>query len=235
VLSPTREVANQIQSVVLALGKYMNVQCHACVGGTPVREDIQQLEYGPQVVSGTPGRVFSLIQRKMLRTQNIKMLILNKADEQLIGEFKVQIYGVHRHLPPATQVVVLSADLPYDVLEMTTKFVTNPIHILVKTDELTLEGIKQFCVAVEKEEWKFDALCDLYDTLTITQAVIFCNTRSKVCHVASFVSGTGFLFSIKVDWLTEKMRAANFTVSSMYGEMTQNERDAITEFRERTS
>ena len=76
------------------------------------------------------------------------------------------------------------------------------------------KGIKQFFVAVEREEWKFDTLCDLYDTLTITQAVIFCNTKRKV------------------DWLTEKMREANFTVSSMHGDMPQKERDAIMkEFR----
>ncbi|KAG6880183.1 RNA helicase [Termitomyces sp. T32_za158] len=146
------------------------------------------------------------------------MLVLDEADELLNKGFKDQIYDVYRYLPPATQVVLLSATLPYDVLEMTTKFMTDPIRILVKRDELTLEGIKQFFVAVEKEDWKFDTLCDLYDTLTITQAVIFCNTRRKV------------------DWLTEKMRASNFTVSSMHGEMVQKERDAImAEFRGGTS
>jgi len=82
--------------------------------------------------------------------------------------------------------VLLSATLPYDVLEMTTKFMTDPIRILVKRDELTLEGIKQFFVAVEKEDWKFDTLCDLYDTLTITQAVIFCNTRRKARYLVNF-------------------------------------------------
>jgi DEAD/DEAH box helicase len=181
VLSPTRELATQIQSVVLALGDYMNVQCHACIGGTSIGEDIRKLEYGQHVVSGTPGRVFDMIRRRSLRTRNIKMLVLDEADELLNKGFKDQIYDVYRYLPPATQVVVLSATLPYDVLEMTTKFMTDPIRILVKRDELTLEGIKQFFVAVEKEEWKFDTLCDLYDTLTITQAVIFCNTRRKVC------------------------------------------------------
>ncbi|KAJ2931603.1 hypothetical protein H1R20_g5511, partial [Candolleomyces eurysporus] len=218
VLSPTRELATQIQSVILALGDYMNVQCHACIGGTSIGEDIRKLEYGQHVVSGTPGRVFDMIRRRSLRTRNIKMLVLDEADELLNKGFKDQIYDVYRYLPPATQVVLLSATLPYDVLEMTTKFMTDPIRILVKRDELTLEGIKQFFVAVEKEEWKFDTLCDLYDTLTITQAVIFCNTRRKV------------------DWLTEKMRASNFTVSSMHGEMVQKERDAImAEFRSGTS
>jgi ATP-dependent RNA helicase len=235
VLSPTRELATQIQSVVLALGDYMNVQCHACIGGTSIGEDIRKLEYGQHVVSGTPGRVFDMIRRRSLRTRNIKMLVLDEADELLNKGFKDQIYDVYRYLPPATQVVLLSATLPYDVLEMTTKFMTDPIRILVKRDELTLEGIKQFFVAVEKEDWKFDTLCDLYDTLTITQAVIFCNTRRKVGLYLGTFMPMMIIFG-QVDWLTEKMRTANFTVSSMHGEMVQKERDAImAEFRSGTS
>ncbi|TRX89472.1 hypothetical protein FHL15_009641 [Xylaria flabelliformis] len=209
VLSPTRELATQIQSVVMALGDYMNVQCHACIGGTNVGEDIRKLDYGQHIVSGTPGRVADMIRRRHLRTKNIKMLVLDEADELLNQGFREQIYDVYRYLPPATQVVVVSATLPYDVLDMTTKFMTDPVRILVKRDELTLEGLKQYFIAVEKEDWKFDTLCDLYDTLTITQAVIFCNTRRKV------------------DWLTDKMREANFTVSSMHGDMPQKERDSI--------
>ncbi|GAC76230.1 predicted ATP-dependent RNA helicase FAL1 [Moesziomyces antarcticus T-34] len=218
VLSPTRELAIQIQSVVLALGDYLNVQCHACIGGTSVGEDIRKLDYGQHIVSGTPGRVYDMIRRRHLRTKNIKMLILDESDELLNMGFKDQIYDVYRYLPPATQVVLLSATLPQDVLEMTSKFMTDPVRILVKRDELTLEGIKQLFVAVEKEEWKFDTLCDLYDTLTITQAVIFCNTRRKV------------------DWLAGKMKENNFQVSSMHGEMQQKERDAImAEFRQGSS
>jgi len=215
VLSPTRELATQIQSVVLALGDYMNVQCHACIGGTNISEDIKKLEYGQHVISGTPGRVGDMIRRKSLRTRHVKMLILDEADEMLNKGFKEQIYNVYRYLPPNTQVVLLSATLPNDILEMTSKFMTDPIRVLVKRDELTLEGIKQFFVPVELEEWKFDTLCDLYDSFTIIQAVIFCNTRKKV------------------DWLTEKMREANFTISSMHGDMPQKERDAIMqEFRQ---
>ncbi|KAK9324311.1 P-loop containing nucleoside triphosphate hydrolase protein [Lipomyces orientalis] len=209
VLSPTRELAVQIQNVVLALGNYMNVQCHACIGGTSIGEDIRKLDFGQHVVSGTPGRVADMIRRRNLRTRHIKMLILDEADELLDRGFKDQIYDVYRYLPPSTQVVVVSATLPYDVLEMTNKFTTDPVRILVKRDELTLEGLKQYFIAVEKEEWKFDTLCDLYETLTITQAVIFCNTRRKV------------------DWLAEKMKEANFTVASMHGDMPQKDRDAI--------
>jgi len=209
VLSPTRELAVQTQNVILALGDFLNVQCHACIGGTNVGEDIRKLDHGQHIVSGTPGRVADMIRRRNLRTRNIKMLVLDEADELLNRGFKEQIYDVYRYLPPATQVVVVSATLPYDVLSLTQKFMTDPIRILVKRDELTLEGLKQYFIAVEKEEWKFDTLCDLYDTLTITQAVIFCNTKRKV------------------DWLAEKMREANFTVASMHGEMPQKERDTI--------
>jgi len=213
-LSPTRELAVQIQKVVLALGDYLNVQCHACIGGTNLGEDLRKLDFGQHIVSGTPGRVFDMIRRKTLRTRNIKTLVLDEADEMLNKGFKEQIYDVYRFLPPATQVILISATLPHEILEMTNKFMTDPIRILVKRDELTLEGIKQFFVAVEREEWKFDTLCDLYDTLTITQAVIFCSTKRKV------------------DWLTEKMRESNFTVSAMHGDMPQKERDAIMkEFR----
>ncbi|OMJ27615.1 ATP-dependent RNA helicase FAL1 [Smittium culicis] len=214
VLSPTRELATQTQSVILALGDYLNIQCHACIGGTSVGEDVKKLEYGQHVVSGTPGRVFDMIRRKALRTKNIKMLILDEADQLLDMGFKEQIYDIYRHLPPSTQVILLSATLPNDVLEITEKFMTDPIRILVKRDELTLEGISQFFVAVEKEDWKFETLCDLYDSLTITQAVIFCNTRAKV------------------DWLTSQLKDANFTVSSMHGDMSQKDRDTVMqEFR----
>ncbi|KDO52991.1 hypothetical protein CISIN_1g015454mg [Citrus sinensis] len=216
ILSPTRELATQTEKVILAIGDFINIQAHACVGGKSVGEDIRKLEHGVHVVSGTPGRVCDMIKRKTLRTRAIKLL--DESDEMLSRGFKDQIYDVYRYLPPDLQVVLISATLPHEILEMTTKFMTDPVKILVKRDELTLEGIKQFFVAVEREEWKFDTLCDLYDTLTITQAVIFCNTKRKV------------------DWLTEKMRGYNFTVSSMHGDMPQKERDAIMgEFRSGTT
>ena len=197
ILAPTRELAQQIQKVVVALGDYMNIECHACVGGTNVREDMAKLQEGVQVVVGTPGRVYDMINRRALRTDNIKIFCLDEADEMLSRGFKDQIYEVFQLLPQDTQVVLLSATMPADVLEVTKKFMREPVRILVKRDELTLEGIKQFYIAVEKEEWKLDTLCDLYETVTITQAVIFCNTRRKV------------------DWLTEKMHSREFTVSAM--------------------
>nr|XP_027093409.1 eukaryotic initiation factor 4A-3-like [Coffea arabica]XP_027093411.1 eukaryotic initiation factor 4A-3-like [Coffea arabica] len=215
ILSPTRELATQTEQVIQAIGEFINVQVHACIGGKSVGEDIRKLEHGVHVVSGTPGRVCDMIKRRTLRTRAIKLLILDESDEMLSRGFKDQIYDVYRYLPPELQVVLISATLPNEILEITSKFMTDPVRILVKRDELTLEGIKQFFVAVEKEDWKFDTLCDLYDTLTITQAVIFCNTKRKV------------------DWLSAKMIENNFTVSSMHGDMPQKERDEIMKhFRE---
>ncbi|EDV21219.1 uncharacterized protein TRIADDRAFT_38231 [Trichoplax adhaerens] len=132
--------------------------------------------------------------------------------------FKDQIYDIFQQLPPDIQVVLLSATIPDDVMEVTTKFMRDPIKILVQKEELTLEGIKQFYVAVELEEWKLETLCDLYETLTITQAVIFVNTRRKV------------------EWLTQRLHERDFTVSAMHGDMDQKERDVIMrEFRSGSS
>jgi len=204
--------------VAVALGDYLNISCHACVGGTNIREDISRLSAGAQVVVGTPGRVLDMINRGALKTSSILVFVLDEADEMLSRGFKDQIYQVFRTLPTTVQVVLSSATMPTEVLEVTQKFMRDPIRILVKKDELTLEGIKQFSVAIDREEWKLDTLCDLYETLTISQAVIFCNTRKKV------------------DWLTDKMRSRDFTVSAMHGDMDQKERDIIMrEFRSGSS
>jgi len=214
ILAPTRELAQQIQKVVIALGDYLNAKCHACIGGTRVSDDITKLRNGVHIVVGTPGRVYDMLCRNVLRPDRIKMFILDEADEMLSRGFKDQIYDIFQALPPRTQVGLFSATMPPEALEITQRFMNNPVRILVKRDELTLEGIKQFYIAVDREEWKLDTLCDLYDTLNITQAVIFCNTRRKV------------------DYLTDKMRSRDHTVSSTHGDIGQQERDVIlNEFR----
>lgn len=218
ILAPTRELAQQIQKVVIALGDYMQAQCHACIGGTNVREDMRKLETGVHIVVGTPGRVHDMISRRALKPETIKLFILDEADEMLSRGFKDQIYEVFRYLPSTVQVGLFSATMPNDVLELTQRFMRDPIRILVKRDELTLEGIRQFYIAVDREEWKLDTLCDLYETVTITQAIIYCNSRRKV------------------DWLTDQMRKRDFTVSAMHGDMDMKEREIIMkEFRSGSS
>uniref|UniRef100_A0A2I3HT51 RNA helicase n=1 Tax=Nomascus leucogenys TaxID=61853 RepID=A0A2I3HT51_NOMLE len=186
----------------------MGASCHACIRGTNVRAEVQKLQMeAPHIIVGTPGHVFDMLNRRYLSLKYIKMFVLDEADEMLSHGFKDQIYDIFQKLNSNTQVILLSATMPSDVLEVTKKFVRDPIRILVKKEELTLEGIRQFYINVEREEWKLDTLRDLYETLTITQAVIFINTRRKV------------------DWLTEKMHARDFTVSAMHGDMDQKERD----------
>jgi translation initiation factor 4A len=218
ILAPTRELAVQIQKVVRALGDFLKVTSHACVGGTLVRDDVRILRDGVQVVVGTPGRVYDMINRGVLYLSNIKMFILDEADEMLSRGFKDQIYDIFQELPRSVQVCLFSATMPAEILEISSRFMRDPIRILVKKDELTLDGIKQFFISVEKEEWKLETLCDLYETLTITQAIIYANTRRKV------------------DWLTEKMSSKDFTVSAMHGDMRPEERELIMkEFRSGSS
>ena len=100
ILSPTRELAEQSQKVILSLGDYMNVNVHCCIGGRNVNEDIQKFDHGVHVVSGTPGRVFDMIQRRTFKTHSIKMLVLDEADEMLNMGFKDQVYDIYRYLPP---------------------------------------------------------------------------------------------------------------------------------------
>merc|ERR1712083_58321 len=127
-------------------------------------------------------------------------------------------YDVFQYLPSEVQVCLFSATMPLEILSMTKRFMRNPVRILVKKEQLTLEGIKQFYVAVEREDWKLDTLCDLYETLTITQAIIYCNTRRKT------------------EWLCEKMTHRDFTVSAMHGDMEMQDRQLIMrEFRSGSS
>ncbi|KAG8960294.1 RNA helicase [Tulasnella sp. 408] len=179
ILSPTRELATQTQSVIVALGEYLNVQCHACVGGTSVAEDISKLGSGVHIVSGTAGRVLDMIKRKKLRTQNIKMLVFEGADEMFSKGFREQLYDIYRYLPQGVQVVFLGITLPDKVLEMTEQLMEDPIRILLKRDESTLKNIKQYFAAVQTEDQKFDTLISLFDTLEISRAVVFCNEKRK--------------------------------------------------------
>jgi len=214
ILAPTRELAAQIQKVVDALGDHLGVKAYACIGGTALRNDMATLKDGVHVVVGTPGRVLDLLSRQALDPSRIKCFVLDEADEMLSRGFKDQIYEVFQHLPETVQVGLFSATMPPEALEMTEKFMNNPLRILVKQEEITLEGIRQFYINCEREQWKLDTLCDLYDTLNIAQAVIFCNSRKKV------------------DWLTDQLRSKDFTVSATHGDIDQETRNVIlSEFR----
>jgi len=218
ILAPTRELANQIQKVALALGDYQKVKCHVCIGGTSVRDDIDKLREGQHIIVGTPGRVYDMITKRHLRVDDLLTFVLDEADEMLSRGFKDSVYDIFKTMPPNIQVCLFSATMAPEILDLTTKFMRDAVRILVKKDELTLEGIRQFYVAIEKEEWKLDTLCDLYETLTITQAIIYCNTRRKV------------------DFLADQLGKRDFTISTMHADLDQKERDLVMrEFRSGSS
>ncbi len=214
VLAPTRELAQQIANVMKSLGQHTKCSIHVCIGGQNSRDDMDALSRGVQIVVGTPGRVFDMINRGVLSTADLAMFVLDEADEMLSRGFKDQIYNIFQTLPTTVQVVLLSATLPDEAKEMTSKFMRDPVSIFVKREELTLEGIQQYFIDTNQEEFKLETLCDLYNSISVTQCVIFCNTRNKV------------------NWLQEQLKLKEFVVSFMHGDMTQDERSAImNEFR----
>eukprot|EP00461_Guttulinopsis_vulgaris_P000224 UN00224 len=214
ILAPTRELAQQIHRVATGLSEHMKATIHACIGGTDIRSDLELLRAGVQVVIGTPGRVSDMLNQRALDVSKCKLFILDEADEMLSSGFKDQIYTIFKFLPQDIQVVLCSATMPPEILELSSKFMRNPKRILVKKEELTLDGIKQYFVNVEHERQKAPILFDLYSRITITQAIIFCNTRRRA------------------DDLTERMTKQDFAVSCIHGDMTPTERERVLrEFR----
>jgi ATP-dependent RNA helicase len=203
VLSPTRELAEQTAKVLKSLGDFMHLSIDAAVGGKK-NEEVKNT----QIISGTPGRVLQLAKELKFSTTSVKLFILDEADEMFSRGFKSNVLEIHRLLPINVQVVLVSATLPDEVNEVIEKLnLRNPFKFLVDKSDLTLKEIKQFKILIEKEAFKFDVLCDLYETLRITQSVIFCNTKQKV------------------DVLANKMK--DYAVVSMHGDMSQKERDTV--------
>ena len=211
ILAHTRELALQIMDVIQNISKYMNLTFNLCVGGTTIRNNIDALLKNPQVVIGTPGRVLDMINKKALKTRNLQILVIDEADEMLSKIFATQIYDIFRYLPENIQVCLFSATMTPEFFNISKKFMRNPIKILVKNEELTLEGIKQFYINIDKNEFKFETLCDIYEACTISQTIIYCNSKRSV------------------DELTTKLMENNFSVASIHGEMEQSERNKIME------
>jgi translation initiation factor 4A len=187
----------------------MDISNYLLIGGKNLSQDFSILDKGAQIVVGTPGRVYDMLKRYVLRTDNIHLVVLDEADEMLSRGFKDQIYEIFQYIPKSSQVALFSATMPNDALDLTKRFMNNPVEILVKNEELTLDGIKQYYVAVEAENWKFDTLCDLYSSISVAQAIIYCNSKRKA------------------DWIKDRLIANGFTVECIHGDMRQKERDDI--------
>ena len=212
ILAPTRELADQINEVVLALGSFLKVKTLLAVGGVSVSENCRELtsDAPPHIVIGCLGRVLDLVeQRRALNTQTLRVLVMDEADEMLSQGFKSQTHQLFQYLPQDVQVCLFSATIPVEVETLTQKFLRDPVKLLVKQEMLTLEGIRQYYIKVETDNDKFAVLKDLFSTISMSQCIIYCNTRRR-CDV-----------------LDEAMRNEDFPVMKITGDMSQTDRKQI--------
>lgn len=207
ILVPTQELAKQIYEVGKNIGSFLPVVCYCATGGTPIREDIKAIENGAQFIVGTPGRIYDLMNRNILKTENVKTLILDEADQMLEDRFYKQVMCILEiGFPKTTHVALFSATMPQEVIDVANKLLVNPVRILLPPEEVSLSGIKQYYVDTEKEDWKYEALCDIYKQLNINQALIYCNKRQKA------------------EWLADKLSSDGYPLLCIHGEMENNER-----------
>ena len=218
VLVPVRELAQQIEGVARALSIHMGIQVYSATGGTPLRDDIKAVERGCQFLVGTPGRIYDLMSRNIVSSEHIRSLIFDEADQMLEDRFKEQVMCILKHgFPTETKVALFSATMDTDVIDVANMILHDPVKILVNPENVPLDGIKQYYVPLDSEDWKYEVLCDLYQQLNINQALIYCNKRQRA------------------EWLAEKMTAAGFPLSVIHGEMDVEERKRrMKDFREGT-
>ena len=194
ILSPTRELSIQTASVATLLGSVMNgLRVKTLIGGSSIDEDARILKNNPpHVITGCPGRVFDMMRRNHIDSKTIKMVILDEADEMLSTSFKDQIYNILQNLRNDIQVALFSATLPDYIHSITSKFMRNPVNIYVKVEQLTLEGISQYYVAVENDLQKYDTLKDLYSVISVSQCIIYCNSVKRVSDLYDAMMEDGF-------------------------------------------
>jgi translation initiation factor 4A len=207
ILVPTHELADQINTFATHIGKYMKLKTLLAVGGGFVKDDVKALEDGVHFIVGTPGRVYDLIHRGALSLEAIQWLIMDEADVMLEDLFYKQVMLIlGKGFPVSTKVALFSATMLPQVVEVADKILSTPVKILIPPSAVRLEGIQQFYVGLEREDFKFECICDLYKNLNITRAVIFCNRKQKA------------------EMLSEKMGAAGYPVSCIHGDLDKSER-----------
>jgi len=215
VLSPTRELAEQIFNVMKELSSYTDISFCKVVGGTRVSDCITDLKSDPQVIVGTPGRIIDMISKRHIFTDKLKMVVIDEADEMLSQGFLELIYSIFQSIPRETQVGLFSATFPDELLEITDKFMNNPEKILVKKEQLTLDGIQQFYINVKHNNWKYEVLTDIYNTINIAQCIIYINSKNKLNQIY------------------QSLINDNFPVGMIHGNLLTNERtDIMNKFRQ---
>ena len=211
ILSPTRELANQTYSVASKLIKHSKVSISLCIGGTEIKNN----NINSNIIIGTIGRVLHMIEERKLQINSITNFVIDEADNMANEKDCIQLNKLIGLIPVEAQKVLISATLTHSVFKITDRIMKNPIKILLKNSDVAVDLISQFYIDVEVEENKFDVFIDIYNLISTTQAIIFCNTIRKV------------------EWLAEQLKAQNFSITTIHSKMTQTERNSIVqEFRD---
>jgi superfamily II DNA/RNA helicase len=214
IITPTRELADQVYNVASVLSKYTTFKIVKCIGGTDITQSQNELKTAT-IVIGTIGRIHHMINNKKINIHNIKNLVLDEADDILFDGIPDKIQDIIDKLPIGMQMVLISATMCSNVFNFSKRLMHDPIKILLKNNEIIVDLISQFYIDIETEEYKFDTLLDLYNLLSTSQVIIFCNTIRKV------------------EWLEQNLKQNNFPITVIHSNMTQQQRDdVIKEFRE---
>jgi translation initiation factor 4A len=193
-LAPTHELASQIANVVKQIGSYMDgLQVKTLIGGQSAEQDIGELKSSqPHVVVGCPGRVFDMMKRGHLKTFHVKMLVIDEADDMLSTGFKEQVQNIFMYLMEDVQVCVFSATMPPEILQLTSKFMRDPIRITMEAEKLSLEGIRQYFVALENDDDKVAVIKDLFSKINVNQTIIYCNSVNRVTQLTNALKADGY-------------------------------------------
>ena len=194
IITSTRELAIQTHNVLSQIGLYIeNLITKLLIGGTSVNIDIQELsENKPHIIVGTPGRIFDMIKRRKLDLSMIKLFILDEADEMLSSCFKEQIQTINTFFNQDVQTAIFSATMPRDVIDITNNFMKSPVHLTMKSHELTLDGIEQFFIAARDDQNKYELLKDFFNKLPSSQSIIFVNGIQRVNDLCDSMEKDGF-------------------------------------------
>jgi len=220
ILSPTRELSTQTSKVISNLGSFMDgLKIQTVFGGSVIEEGSSFSSKNiPHIICGCPGRVYDMMRRERINTKSIKLIILDEADEMLSTGFKEQVYNIFQHLKPDVQVCLFSATMPDGINMITEKIMRNPVKISVKREQLTLEGIAQYFIAVNDDREKYLTLKDIFSFITLSHTIIYCNSIKRVQD------------------LYEAMCEDCFPVCRIHSNMDKSERDkSFNDFRNGTS
>jgi translation initiation factor 4A len=194
IISPTRELSLQIHNVVTNLTlSWSEIQSYCAVGGVSIKQDINFLRTNkPQILVATTGRLLDLIKRNIVNTQYVKVLVMDEADELLQNNFQQQMKELISKMEVNIQILLFTATIPDDMMNITKKFMRNPYIISIHSENLSLDGIKQYFCALSNDVQKLETLKKIYSQISISQSIIYCNSVNRTMILYEELKNEGF-------------------------------------------